>query len=1052
MALPLFEQMRPGKAPFRAVFFDDALIWLFPNDLALFQAREALEAAGGAFAENFQPRLMTFGGLETLLGRELGPPEVPPLTRRFILNGLAEELAEALELPLARLSPKMLGELADSLGDGLDRLKLADIGWDKAASLKPRRLARVLAALGRRHDESLLKINRCDPFSKRRLILKLLAEKFPFRALAGLRKIECRWSQRFSPFETDLLTALSRLCEVEVVFNIPAWARNEDLAHGSGFDIVRTFREMERHTDSNKLFLSFSEARESSAPAPLAYAAETLLAPREYRLAAPPDPEGAVAISRAPTAYQEVEAAARIMKELAARGLSRPHDLALVAPDLNVYGPLIRDVGRRFGLAFHFRRGEKLIELGPARALMDLLALWSSHWERSRVLGVLASPYFTPASKRAAELHRVSLKGGVTDRRAGGGFENNLRKIALSEKDGELAAEILARVENLKAHGARLAAHKNWPDFLAEFRRILDALGWPGPLEEAPETPVNAAGADLAAAFMAREEIGRLEEALRGPYAPETSLAAFRLWLGRTLEERAVQYDKNPEGRVWALNYYDIHGGLFDEIFFLGLNERIFPQTSAKSRWWPEEFIRATQGAAFLGRPLWSDAEAGYRQEELMLATGLGQARRRVHLYYHQTGGDGRAALPSPLLGQLKELWPEGALREIEISPALPPPPPLVRGEDELWANLMNIPPESWPKELQAREDLHQKWRKIRRRREAWRGMKKFAAPGGEAARAWVEGLESHRGRPLLRGEFFKSLAECPLAFWWGQTLGLAGGDEPVEEWPKSREGTLLHNVLEKFFRRGLPRDGRPGAAWPGAFDFEECRAILLDILAEEIKKAGRGSPLGREPLWEARVKKLPSLLSSWLAREFSRPSARPWKMEWSFGGGEDMDAPPYELALADGGSIYFKGRVDRLDDAEEGLIVRDYKTRESAAFKAKLDKNGEPLELPPSAYPLAIYTLAASAHFGRAARSFYEFIKAAPESAGQALLVEAGAEILSEAPPDDAEKFTLPERLRSLWGQVLSGVYEPLGEGCDWCAFSSLCPRLDKNEGEAEA
>lgn len=1013
--MPLFEQAlasQPEKTDFRAVFFSPKTIWLAPNDLALFQLQNALGGSGVKdFTHNFVPQIITFSALEAKLANEISPPELAPLERQFILDGLAKGLAEALGLDEKNLSPAILGELADSLGDGLDRLKLAGIPWDKVARLKPARLAQVLSALGRQHDEILRNLGRADRFTKRQAVLKLLADGFRFRALDGLEKIECHWSQRLSPFETDLLIALSNHYEVDVIFNIPAWARNEDLAHGSGFDIVRTFREMEKHIGSNKLFLSYSDAQEKNAA--LSYAAETLLAPPDYRQSDPPDPTGSISITRAPTAYQEVEDAARRIKELIAHGQSQPHDLALVAPDLNSYGPLIEDVGRRLGLPFHFRRGESLAEQSAARSLLELTALWSSNWERSRVLRLLNSPYFTLTERGAAELHRTALRGGVTDRRAGGGFEMNLAKLTRSEnEEGTIAAEILKTVEDLKAHGKALAAHKNWPDFFAAFHGILTELGWPGPLDDA-------------AVPLVREEMENLALAFSCPYAPDVSIRNFRLWLKRALPERNFGHDKSPEGRVWALNYYDIHGGVFDEIFFLGLNERLFPQTGASNRWWPEEFIKATNDAAFLGRPLWSSNDDRYRQEELMLATGLGQARRRAHLYYHQTGDDGRAALPSPLLSGLKELWPE--LKERETVTTLPPPPELVRGEDELWADLIAVPPDQWPRELCEREDWQKEWHGVHRRRAAWRQMQKEAKPGAAAVGQWLEQGENYNGRPLIKPEFLKSVADCPLAFWWWQSLGLEGDDAPVEEWPKSREGTLLHKVLEKFFQPRL------GKAWPGAEDFEKCRAELLGILEREIKSGQSRMPLGRLPLWQTRVKKLPEILTQWLQREFDRPATvKPFKLEWTFG--EDNSAPPYELPLSDSESIYFKGRIDRIDEAEEGLAVRDYKSRESSVYKVKTDKGGVVENIPPAALPLAIYTRAASEHLARPAHSFYEFIKATPGSAGQLPL------------PHD-ETFDLPEHLRGLWGQVIAGVYEPSGDGCDWCTYQSLCPRLDKSE-----
>ncbi|MDR1922314.1 MAG: hypothetical protein LBS31_11320, partial [Candidatus Adiutrix sp.] len=813
-----------GSAPARrASFFPPGELWLVPGELAKFQLREAfLRADVDGFRVVMAPRIHTFSSLENLLADELAPAEADELERRFLLSELAARLLPALGLktksgpeagetgarPLPAVDSTLLCELADGLGDGFDRLRLAGISWDQLAAFPPSAFSTALAALGRRYDAALAALGRADRFAKRRRILEDLRAGRQFRALVGAEKIVCRWSQRFSPFESGLLAALMSQRQVEIKFNLPAWVRNEDLDHSSGFDLLRAVREVERGAaDGPDALLEFSEGPPASEPA-LAYASEMLLAPPAYRLADPPPAGDRLNIVRAPTPYHEVEEAARRLKALAVQG-HEPHHLALVVPDMEAYASLIDDVSRRFGLPFHLRRGEILGEKGPARAALDLLALWSSHWERPRVMRLLASPYFRLAEGDPAFWRRLALASGVTDDRAGGGFEDNLAKAASAE-----ARALLEAVRMLKTAGRRLEEARDWPTFIGRFKAFLNQAGWPGDLDLAPLSPVNMREADLSAAFAFKEELERLEAALNSPHAPAVGLASFRLWLTKITEERRLVYDANPEGRVWVLNYYDLHGGVFDEIFCLGLNERVFPRTGPESRWWPDEFISALSRTA-LGRALWSGPADRYRQEEFMLAAALGQARERVWLYYSAADMSGRPALPSPLIESLRDLWSERAPEErpFEESRAWPVPPPLeaARGPDELWANLAALRPEDWPAELRGDRRLVEGLESLRRRSGIWAGMRRVARPGPEAVRRWLDALARHNESPLLRAAFFSSFAECPLAFWWGEALELDCDGPSLEEWPGSEEGTVLHLTLEKFFRSRL---GRP---WPEA-------------------------------------------------------------------------------------------------------------------------------------------------------------------------------------------------------------------------------------------
>lgn len=1100
----------------KALFFSPRTIWLLPNDLVRFQllklffddlhkqdktpaARPIFDGPEGrVFPLGRYPRLETFSSLEQALARELDPPEMDDLGRRLIVYDLARELAGHLwpggvknrknsppSSPFPDNQPGSpepetffdgpgtdLQALADQLADGFDRLKLAGLSWDQVACLPPEALGRTLADLGRRHDQLLAGLGRRDRFSRRRQVLEELRAGQNFQSLTGVGEIVCRWSQRLSPFETDFLLALARGRQLKLTLKVPAWVRDENIDHGSGFDLLRSIRRIEQCQEPT-LWLEFSEYQASGRtespftssppsglrepviprrdpPPALAYAADVLLAPTAYRLADPPDPKRQLKIIRADGIYREVEEAGRLLKERLLDGLGA-EDLALVVPDLERYGPLIDDISRRFGLAFYFRRGNSLAKAGPARALMDLLALWSSNWERARLMEVIRSPYFQLGLDPVA-CHRLALAAGVTDHRAGGGFEENLSKTsAENQTDSQTARNLTSLLSQLKQAGSRLEESRSWAEFLSRFKKLLKTLGWPGDLSRAPLEPVNVQDADLAAAQSCAGELDRLAEALnQSPRPPAIGLANFRLWLETLFNEKYLSWDRNPEGRIRVLNYFDLHGGFFEEIFFLGLAERLFPKTDPESRWLPEELVRGA--AELLGRPLWNDPADRYRQEELLFTAGLGQAGQRVWLFYPAGDENGRPLGPSPLLTALAELWPAGenqSLLSTEItSHGAAPSLAKVAGPDEMWVALAALTPDKWPAGWNKLTKITEVMDSLNLRRERWRLQKNEARLSPEMIRTWLSRRPGHEGRPLVSPTFLANFEDCPLAFWGAEILGLSTDGEPVEQWPRSSEGIVVHRVLEKFFQARLGGSkGIPGPPWPGQADYESCRAELLGLLDLEINQCARNDPLGRKPLWELRRARLPEVLGNWLRREMSETSEqlRPLSLEWSFGPKPGSDAGPWNFETGDGEHIFFQGRVDRLDQTDQGLSLRDYKLRDNESYHPRF-RDGE-LEVEAKVWPILTYALAAADLLGQRVEAGYDIIEATGPSGRLKVLATDHPKMFRPEKVSESEGINFPLRLAQTWRKVLEGRFPPLGapdHQCRWCPLDLLCPRRD--------
>ncbi len=194
--------------------------------------------------------------------------------------------------------------------------------------------------------------------------------------------------------------------------------------------------------------------------------------------------------------------------------------------------------------------------------------------------------------------------------------------------------------------------------------------------------------------------------------------------------------------------------------------------------------------------------------------------------------------------------------------------------------------------------------------------------------------------------------------------LGLRDLEDPgdAETITAMDRGSLVHAVLEQFFRQRLGRD--VDAEWTPA-DHDELLAVADDI--EGVFRA-RGLT-GRSLLWDAEWSALRRHLRRILDADGSDPrlvGVAPVEVELGFGF-EGEPTPPVQIDLGEGRMLNFGGRVDRIDRSPDGkkLVVLDYKTGSAYSY-AVIDAEhhehdivarGQLLQLP-------IYALAARAQY----------------------------------------------------------------------------------------
>ncbi|MGH9135411.1 MAG: PD-(D/E)XK nuclease family protein, partial [Acidimicrobiales bacterium] len=205
--------------------------------------------------------------------------------------------------------------------------------------------------------------------------------------------------------------------------------------------------------------------------------------------------------------------------------------------------------------------------------------------------------------------------------------------------------------------------------------------------------------------------------------------------------------------------------------------------------------------------------------------------------------------------------------------------------------------------------------------------------------------------------------AACPHAYFVRHLLGV----EPVED-PERQltitaldRGSLVHDVLERFVASVVARPDadqpQPDQPWT-AEDHAAIAAMAQDVCDDYEARGLTGRPV----FWRRDRAQVLSLVDRFLredTRHRRRTRTRPLAAELGFGREDDgLDA--VEMPLDDGRRLRFRGKIDRVDVADDGTLhVTDYKTGGARTYAGlgpdDPDQRGTSLQL-------AVYAQAARA------------------------------------------------------------------------------------------
>ncbi len=199
---------------------------------------------------------------------------------------------------------------------------------------------------------------------------------------------------------------------------------------------------------------------------------------------------------------------------------------------------------------------------------------------------------------------------------------------------------------------------------------------------------------------------------------------------------------------------------------------------------------------------------------------------------------------------------------------------------------------------------------------------------------------------PVERGTSATNLerwAKCPHAYLVQTLLGAEELENPEEQLELSAldRGNLIHEVLETFLDTILARPPAerpaPHRAWSPAE-----RAVLGTIAAERCAQYEARGLTGRPIFWRRDRRRILTDLDLFLDADDSyraASGARPVATELAFGFRDGMQA--VNLALPDGRMLPLRGKVDRVDVADDGTLhVLDYKSGKPGGYRKLSEDN----------------------------------------------------------------------------------------------------------------
>jgi ATP-dependent helicase/nuclease subunit B len=749
----------------------------------------------------------------------------------------------------------------------------------------------------------------------------------------------------------------------------------------------------------------------------------------------------------------EIVVAAKEILRLVARAGVQFSEIGVVARSLEPYQSSIREIFSEHCIPIRTSATEPLTQFPLVKAVLLLVHLAARDYSRSRLIDLVASPFFNVADFSPQGVAPRPDLWDVLTRRLGitRGFEEWRRLERYLERDlqvpqdsetDELTRSVTVPAEQLgilwnifrALHRdlSALPAEASWSEYASAWKTLLRKYL----AIEAPAALSNREDRVRAEAIDTLDRLGALDLV-----TPGVSLRYFSETFERWLDSASIPLaDPNVAG-VSVLDAMAARGIPFRILFLIGLNEGLFPRTIRE-----DAFLRDRSRRVFgqvLGYKV-SEKLGAFDEEKLLFDLLAESARERLYCLYQRSDESGRVLSPSWYLDELRQALAQTPSKIVEA--AIP------RGIEE--KNTVDPFRQSellLPDELAIRLNLHGA-DPLPVVRECLPAASLYSA--GHAVTATLENsggeLGAFDGIVHHLPDFWRQLdargisptaletyARCPFQFFALHILKLDRIEDPeaLSAPQASEAGRIAHLILKTFYEELSDRNYFSGKQ--PAVDID---LVLKPIAARVFREHEMENPVGYAVAWEIFQEDLLELLRQAVRQdlgELLQSRSRPIAFEKAIGArlGPGWEPPLRNLSI--------QGTLDRIDRLEpDRYRVIDYKVKTGNRASSS-DKNlllaalrGQRLQPP-------FYTLLARSHLASAA-------KPAPEIDAVFYFLAPGwrdGPLVTASFPADAWEGEVGRQLKDTFSILVEGVREGRffiqpGDYCRYCVVSEICRR----------
>ena len=737
----------------------------------------------------------------------------------------------------------------------------------------------------------------------------------------------------------------------------------------------------------------------------------------------PTESAGRVSLVLSPDREREAAAAADKIKELLVTGECDPGDVAVVVRKMEDY-PGLRRIFMERGIPVDLPDSVELVDAAISRLIFSWIDLVRAHGTRAAMMPVLKSPYIADRLGWQPDELEKTLLGEVV--RVWPDWDAAIKRQA---PDEEIAEVWLQGVHQLQQMAVLWLRPMSWNEWAQRLTALVEWLDVPGALRRrrtAGTLEFSRVRAELEAMQSLLDAAEQLAGCggLLGEGEMTVTVGEFTDVLGRILKDRRISISGREESGVRVVMPGTASGMQFPVVLILGLMEGEFPALPRESWLYSDRDRRIlAEAGIFL-------VTAAQREvaEDFQFAITAAMATERLIL----SAVADSETLPSRYMEEVTRLFDSD---EVEVT-RFGPHQVIAEKAEKAWGRrelLCGVLSRAGQQNFDTSD-----WRQI------YDALKEeIPANLSDLVEVETDRKEKYSGRvspELIRISRFSAsalerYAACPFAFFVTDVLCLPEWAESEAGLDPLSNGSLWHEVLAVFLSRYRGQSLIPSEKDRYAREMGE---LLQEIVAVE-ERQGRIIP---DVWWKFEYPRYRTAMIRWLDAEISTQQATatvPELLEWSFGletwpGCDPASAEkPLRLGPVDQ-PVFLQGKIDRIDRAEAGCRVVDYKTGQVP--KTKEIDLGLRLQVP-------VYMMAVESLLGRAtATGEYQ-----PVSRPLSSLVLPGKKVTKQ------ELFAATESFVALYAdRIRNGAFPPCPAAVcpDYCMARTFCRRAKAEPGTA--